>query len=409
MRLSTLQIAWRNLGRNRKRTALAALAICVGQFALLASQGLMRGYSDNIRRAVTGPMIGHAQVHAPEWREERAMDLFIPNLPQVLRTIREQPHVRNAAGRIYAPVLVAPQREAFVATVVGLDVEPESKPYGLLSGSTTKLGEQDVLLGYRLARRIGAEPGAELAVIGQAADGSYATGLFTVREIMRTPSDMINQSGIVMRLAAAQQLFVLPDSGHEIVVRAEPGTDAETLTENLAPLASLQSLEIKPWTELVPELVLVIEMADYVGYFVLVLVFVAAIAGITNTLMMATFERMHELGMLLALGTRPGRLVKLIVVEAGLLGVVGTVAGTALGAVLVWIASETGIDMASWGGEHVQDLAYQGLRLPLDIYPRLKWQDPLIGLAAILFTSVLASLWPARVASQLEPMEAMRA
>ena len=67
MQFSTLKIGWRNLGRSKKRTGLALLAIGVGQFALLASNGLMRGYADNIRLAITGPMIGHAQVHAPKW------------------------------------------------------------------------------------------------------------------------------------------------------------------------------------------------------------------------------------------------------------------------------------------------------------------------------------------------------
>ena len=65
MQDSTFRIAWRNLGRNRRRTLLAVLAIAVGQWALLATQGLMRGYGDNIQRAITGPMVGHIQIHHP--------------------------------------------------------------------------------------------------------------------------------------------------------------------------------------------------------------------------------------------------------------------------------------------------------------------------------------------------------
>ena len=134
MQFSTLKIGWRNLGRNKKRTGLALLAIAVGQFALLVSNGLMRGYADNIRLAITGPMVGHAQVHAPQWRKERALDLFLEDSSRIIKEIRRDKAVRSAAGRIYAPVLVAPEQDAFVAIVAGLDVEVESEPYGMLSG-----------------------------------------------------------------------------------------------------------------------------------------------------------------------------------------------------------------------------------------------------------------------------------
>lgn len=409
MKLSTLSIAWRNLGRNRKRTALAVLAIAVGQFGLLATQGLMRGYADNIRRAITGPMIGHAQVHHPDWREERAMDLYIPDGETVLDRIRSEEMVAGAAARIYAPVLVAPERDAFIATVLGVDVDAESRPYGLLSGMEDHLPEGHVLIGYRLARKIRAGAGDELAIIGQAADGSYATGLFTVREVIRSPVDLVNQSGVVMDLEEARRLFVLPGGAHEIVVRGRPGTDAGELAGKLRSAPVLSELEVLAWREIVPEFAMIIEMVDYVGYFVLVLVFVAAVAGIANTLMMGTFERLHEFGMLLALGSRPRRLVRMIVVEAVLLGILGILTGTLMGGVFTAVAARTGIDMASWGGEHVGDLAYQGLKLPLEIYPRLEWLDPAVGAVAVIFTSLVAAVWPASVAAGLEPMEAMRA
>ncbi|MEJ2705283.1 MAG: hypothetical protein P8Z79_22815 [Sedimentisphaerales bacterium] len=102
MTFSTLKIGWRNLGRNKKRTVLALLAIGVGQFALLASNSLMRGYADNIRLAITGPMVGHAQIHEPKWREERALDLYIPDLAKIMAAVRSDEAVRIAAARIYA-------------------------------------------------------------------------------------------------------------------------------------------------------------------------------------------------------------------------------------------------------------------------------------------------------------------
>ena len=410
MQLTTVQIAWRNLGRNKKRTALALLAIGVGQFALLASNGLMRGYADNIRLAITGPMIGHAQVHAPEWRDERALDLYLEDVNDLLSAIGSDEAVGTAAARIYAPVLVAPEEDAYVAVVVGLDVNVESEPYGLLSGLQEPLEEGCVLVGHRLAKKTGAQPGTEIAVVGQAADGSLANDLFIVQDIISSPADLVNQSGVVMSLADAQMLLVMPDQAHEIVIRATRAGQAEGIVQRLRQDPALIGTEISPWTEIVPELVIILKTSDYVGYFVVVIVFIAAVAGIANTLMMATFERMHEFGMLLALGSRPRRLVRMIVIEAVLTGILGVIIGTVLGYLFVLATAGSGIDMASWGGSgEVKDMAYKGLNLPLHVFPRLEFSDTLLGLIAVLFTSLVASIWPAWTAARLEPMEAMRA
>jgi len=410
MKFSTLKIGWRNLGRNKKRTGLALLAIGVGQFALLASNSLMRGYADNIRLAITGPMVGHAQVHAPEWRKERALDLYVENLSGVMTEIRNDEAVGSAAGRIYAPVLVAPEQDAFVAVVVGLDIEVESEPYGMLSGLDEPLRDRHVLLGHRLAKKIAAGQGDEIAVVGQAADGSLANDLYIVQDIISSPADLINQSGVVMSLANAQELFVMPNQAHEIVIRTKQAGEAEQMVLRLGQSAALAEMEIKPWTEIVPELVVILKTSDYVGYFVVVIVFIAAVTGIANTLMMATFERMHEFGMLLALGSRPRRLIRLIVIEAILTGLLGVIFGTVLGYLFVVGTADSGIDMASWGGSgEVKDMAYKGLNLPLHVFPRLEPSDTLLGLVAVMFTSLVASIWPAWIAARLEPMEAMRA
>ena len=410
MPMRTAQIAWRNLGRSKKRTALALLAIAVAQFALLATDGLMRGYSDNIRLAITGPMVGHVQAHHPNWRRQRALDLAIDEVDRIVSTIHEDPDVGDVSARIYAPVLVAPEEDAFVATVVGLSVDSESNPYGVLSGLKHPLEKGKVLIGYRLARKVDAKPGQEIAVVGQAADGSLANDLYIVQDIIKCPADIINQSGIVMSLQDAQRLFVMPNQANEIVIRAKTSGKSRDITKRLSQKPLFATIEVLPWQEIVPELVLILKMSDYVGYFALVIVFVAAIAGIANTLMMSTFERMHEFGMLLALGTRPMRIVRLIVCEAIFIGILGVAIGTILGYGFVAGTAERGIDMASWGGEgQVEDMAYQGLNLPLHIYPRLEPVDSLVGLIAVIITSMAASVWPAWIAGRLEPVEAMRA
>lgn len=408
MRTSTLHIAWRNLWRNRKRTGLALLAIAVGQWAVLATQGLMRGYGDNMQQAITGPMVGHVQLHHPDYREERALELVIDETDSKLSSISALPHVVSAAGRIHAPVLMAPVREAFVATVIGIDVESESRPFGLISGNTDPLGPRHVMIGHRLARKSGAGAGDEIALVGQAVDGSLANDLFIVQSIVKGPSDVVNQTGVVMSLADAQQFLEMPDQVHEIIVRAKRLEHVDNLLAPLREAPVLAKLEIAPWYEIVPELVMMIDMVDVSGWIVLVLVLIAAVAGIMNTLVMSTYERMREFGMLLALGCSPRRIVRMIMIEALFLGILGVALGTALGVGFVAVFRESGINMASWGGEGLEDFAYAGMTIPLEIIPRIEWFDPLVGLVSVMMVSLLAAIWPAASAGRLDPTEAMR-
>jgi ABC-type lipoprotein release transport system permease subunit len=285
------RIAWRNLWRNWKRTALALLAIGVGQWALLATQGIMRGYADNIQQTITGPMVGHLQIHAPGYRDKRAMDRVLDDVEPLVDRLRALPGVADAAARIYAPVLVAPVRDAYVATVVGVDVAAESKPFGMLSGYTGELRPGGVLIGEGLARRIKATVGQEIAILGSAVDGSMANDLYTVQAIISSPVELVNQHGIVMGLADARALMIMPGQAHEIIIRADRLDQVDGIMTTLAADPALAGQDVATWREIMPEFVMIIEMVDYVGYFLLALVLVAALAGITNTLMMATYER----------------------------------------------------------------------------------------------------------------------
>jgi putative ABC transport system permease protein len=142
---------------------------------------------------------------------------------------------------------------------------------------------------------------------------------------------------------------------------------------------------------------------------VLLIVFVAAAAGIANTMLMSTFERKHEFGMLLSLGCGPFKLSRMVTLEAVLLGLFGVAIGTVLGVGLVLITSQTGMDYAYLGGgQDSYEASFRGLQLSSLVYPRLYARDILAGVVAVFLTSLISVVWPIARISRLEPMEAMR-
>jgi putative ABC transport system permease protein len=407
---TTLRIAWRNLGRNRRRTALALAAIGVAEFVLVVFQGLLLGYADLTTASVTGAVIGHVQVHAPRWREDRAMERVVPDTSAALESIRALPGVTAASARLFGPALVAKAVDGHAAVVLGLDVERERRQ-GLLEEVALERspGADEVLLGALLAQRLGASAGDSLALIGQAADGSVASGLYRVAGVISTSADVVNRVGVVMGLGEARALFAMGDEAHELFIVGDDVQQAEALAQRVSALPALAGAEVLPWRRLSPEFAFVLDFVLAYELILLILVFIASAAGAANTMMMATFERTRELGMLLGLGARPRRIVALVVVEGLLLGVLALALGAAAGAALITLTRDSGWELTRLASGSSENIAFIGLKWGMRVHPRLSVDGLWRSLVAVLVTSLLAALWPAVRAARLEPVEAMHA
>jgi len=405
---STARIASRSLWRSRRRTALALAAIGLSVMLVLVYDSILRAYGDWMVETVTGPMLGHVQVHAPEWRSDRGMDRVLDGVSAMIEKIGRDPDVASAGARVYAPALAALGEEGFAVLVMGVDAIVEARPMRLLSGASVIPGDRRVLMGRALAELMGVREGDEVAIVGQGADGSLANDLVVVAGLVDTPVDFVNRQGIVMSLEDAQVLFAMSDAAHEIVVHLGNARRARTVSARLGHLPALAGAEVLDWERLAPEMVSLVSLVRAAGLVALVLVFLAAAAGVANTMLMATFERTHEFGMLLALGVSPGRIVRLIVAESLALGAAGAGAGAAAGLVLVAITHRTGIDYAALTGTGPDAISFAGLRWSMIFYPTLGAADVLAATGAAVVTALVASVWPAARAARLEPARALR-
>jgi putative ABC transport system permease protein len=414
--MTNLRIAWRNFGRNRKRSALAIGAIALAQTTLVFVNGFMAGSYDQMLQTITGPMIGHVQVHHPQWREERAIDLYIDRLDAVRAQMVDLPEVESVSPRLYSAVLAASgeQRDqpadAEPAMIVGVDTSAESARGGLLE-SLPEHAHPDgnkVAVGRILANRLRVSEGQQLAVIGQDVDGFPASDLFTIGAVIESPVDLVKTRGVVMSIEAAAAFLVMANQAHEIVVRGSKIERADDLSLDVAALPAASELEVLSWREAAPEFSRMIDMKTWFDLVFLAIVFIAAASGIANTSMMSTFERTREFGMLLAIGLRPARVVRMVLIESVLLGLVGVVVGSLAGSGLVLLTAHSGINYAALAGMESAEMAFGGVSISYIIYPRFEIRHILFGFIAVALTSILASTWPATLAARLEPAKAMR-
>lgn len=420
------RLAFRNLGRNKKRTLLALASIALAQFFVLAVDGFMAGYGDVMRNIMTGPLLGHVQVHAPEFRDKRSMDLTMNDAEEKLRELRGLSEVRSVFPRVYASSLAAKSETGFISVVIGMDGTEEKSPGGLLDENDVRASAGELTLGHRatadgeskklavvgsaLARRQNLKVGDELALVGQTADGSMAADLVTISGIVISPLELLNAQGIAISLDDAQEIYGLEDQVHEFTLRGENPGEAAKLADSITGLPALSGTEVLPWQKGAPELLQMTQMMDSYTWFILGFLFIAAAAGIANTMVMSAFERTREMGVLMALGATPNRLIWMLVVETAFLGALGLLVGTALGAALTYWLSEVGVSMADFAGgsEEIGDLSFQGVSFNMTVYSRLRAGVIGQGMVAMTLTCFLAVLWPIRLVLSLRPTEAMR-
>jgi ABC-type lipoprotein release transport system permease subunit len=208
-----------------------------------------------------------------------------------------------------------------------------------------------------------------------------------------------------MHIADLQELLVLPDQAHGIQLLT---TDPEAVADYAVRVSDAVGSEeraVEPWWVVSPQAAQIMDTRDAGMVIVLGIVFIMAAFGIVNTMLMSVFERTRELGVLKAIGLRPGRMVLLIVFESLYLATVAGLIGLVLGGLLDWWAVAVGLDYSDTNGEGMQ---FAGMTLDPHLKGEINASGIIIPFVAMFVVSFLASLWPAIRAARLRPVEAIR-
>ncbi len=399
-------IAYRDLGRNRRRTLFSLLAVALGLALVIGINGLIAGVYDDSLQSTIRLQTGHLQVRSENYDPDRVSlkweDLLADPAP-----LAEQ--IRGVEGVVAAtPILVA---SAFLNTPdesVGLElrgVDPLSPFYdpfrqSLVAGSFLEPDDRSgILIGKRLADSLGLGVDDRVTLTVIDANGEPDEAVFTIRGLFNTGFFIYDDGMALMPLEKAQAFTRTEGRATSIIVLLEDQEDAPRLA------AALQQpgLSVVTWEELNAVLVSTVEtgMSFYIILDAIVMLVVAVI--IANTLLMAVFERIREMGILAALGMKGRQIMQMYLLEAATLALLGIALGIVFGAGAVWYLSAVGIPIGDMGSA-VQGMAIgtvmRGQFVPSQFVSFSFWT---------LVVTLLASLYPAWFAARLEPVEALRA
>ncbi len=471
-----VRIAWRNLGRNRRRTLIAGGAIALGVSMCIASFGIMDGMSSDMVRSITDVQLGHVQVHQPGFSTQPKLGLAFDKAGALAREAQDMPGVQAASPRVIGWALASSPRESAGVQLVGVspaneaklthldrrvvrgaylpeapvpwprarqlsaaeqaiddrltsleseraaaEIEalgnPENKAPPAKSAATLTAETQQllaevapgpsrpppILLGEKLAKKLGAGPGTRLDTMATDIDGNPANVAFEVVGVVRTGDSALDAVRAVANLADVQRFLGLEDRAHELALRLADPRDAKAVVQRLAAKPQFRGLEVKTWQELRPDVVAMIQTNSVSSGLMILIIFAIAAIGVADTVLMGVFERRRELGVLKAVGMRPAAIVLMVATETLLLGIGASVVGLLLGTgVDLWL-QRWGIPLGGLSG-----FTMAGASVPPVLHATITEQGALLPVVLMVIMALLASLWPAVLAARTEPVVAMR-
>jgi len=398
------RLAWRNLWRNHRRTIIMLGAIGVGVWAMIFMTALTRGMVDQMITDSIGVLPGHVQMHHPDYQDDPSIANRISISDADLKEKFDAAGFDAWASRVRVPAIITSERESRGVTLLGVDPATEREisffDYEEVEGRfLDDAADQGIVIGAELANTLETEVGKRIVLMSQDPDNEIADRGFRIVGLYSASTKAVEEAYAFIGKTTAQKMLHIGDATTEVVFLGDDYRNVEPIYDAVRSAVD-DSVSVRPWYEIDTYLGTMMNVMDGFVLIWVVVIFMALSFGLVNTLVMAVFERVREIGLMLALGMKPGSILGQIIIESMLLMTLGL----AVGNFLAWATVtplESGIDvsivsegMEMWGAASV-------------LYPKLYVGDMILASVVVLILGFLASLSPAWRASRYEPVEAI--
>lgn len=397
-------LAFRNIFRNRFRTTLTLAAIGCGVAAIIVSGGFVEDVFVQLRESTIHSRLGHIQIVRSGYLDFGRREPFrylIAEPAEVLDRARMLPHVTIATTRVYFSGLANNGRADLPVVGEGVQAGNESRlgtATVFVSGQPLHDNEPFAAnIGEGLASALGLKPGSAVTLTVSTPDGALNALEFNVTGVFRTFSKDYDDHAVRIPRDAAQQLLNTK-AVHAIVLGLDETASTDPTAALLAASLPQGRYDVKRWDELADFYSKTVALYRRQFGALQLIIFVLLVMSVASTVNMVVYERTGEFGTLLALGTRRRDIFRLVVTENAMLGVIGAVAGIAVGVIVSLLLSAVGIEMPPPPGSVAAYTAT--IRLVPSVIA--------IGAAAGAVAACAAAVLPGRRASRLVVVDALR-
>ena len=402
------RIAIRDLGRNKRRSALTLIAVALGLALVIALHGFEMGaiqgaLADNIRIQT-----GHVQVRGASYEEDK-VSLKLEDLLEEPLGLAAQAQslaeVRAAAPVLWAGGILGTVEESVGVRVFGIDPPSEmAAPFreGLVAGEFLAPDDRSgILISQRLAGNLGLAVGDDVSLLVNTSGDQPDEATFTIRGLYDTGFPGFDEATIFLPLTKAQVFTRAGERASAVIALLHDRENADTVATALrAP-----GLDVLTWRDLNQLMLQAMEssMGMLYMFYLIVLAIVAVV--VANTLLMSVFERTREMGILAALGMKGRQIMAMFIMESATLGAIGVILGVVLGSLGVYYLATEGIHY----GDISASVASTEFAYGETMYAAFQWKATAVLSVVCWIIMLLASLYPAWFATRREPIDALRA
>lgn len=401
-----ISISWRNIWRHPARSGVLLGAIIAGLWAGIMVSGLTNGWIQQRFDNVIQEELTHVQIHHPEYLSEREPWMRIEQAEAVFDYLEKDKRVRNFTARLLSDAMIQSPSTAAGVQIRGIDINTERQTTtfheNLSQGEYLDADLRNpVLLGERLAEKLNVDVGHRIVLSFQDLDNELTSAAFNISGLFKTASSPYDERHVFVRTDDLNQLITDQTIFHEIAIMMHDPAHSDSLAAALN--AQFDRISAETWHELSPELRYITDMGGSLTFYIMVIIMLALAFGILNTMLMAIFERMRELGMLLAIGMSKLRVFLMIMFESVILSLSGAAAGLLLAYISIFVMGRKGLDMSGFGGESMAEFGYDAV-----VYPIAHTNDYVTTIILVIVTAVFAAVYPAIKALRLNPADVVR-
>jgi ABC-type lipoprotein release transport system permease subunit len=397
-------LAWRNLWRNHRRTTIMLAAITVGVWAMIFMTALMRGMVDDMLLNSIQSLPGEVQIHHLEYRDDPSINNSISAPTDDLLEALKIPEVVAWTSRVRVPAVISSERDS--RGIVLLGVEPVSEIQVSFDKNSIIAGrflvdsnDRGLVIGLKMAEHLETELGKRVVVMSQDPDNNIADRGFRVVGIYKAKLASLEETYVYAGRDTIQKLLNIENQVSEIAITGDDYRNVERWLPQIKRAAGA-SVETLPWYEINAYLGSMMAMMDGFVLVWVIVIFLALSFGLVNTLVMAVFERIREIGLMQALGMRPAMILYQILLESFLLLFIGLLLGNVI-AVATVIPLQSGIDIS------VVAKGMEMMGSSSMLYPALKIEDMVLANVIVIILGLLTSILPAWRAASLDPIKAL--
>ena len=402
-----VKLARVNIAKARMRTILTFGIITFAMLLFIILDGMLVGFSRLSMDNVVGFKTGHIKILADGYDDTMPYSTaHLIETPETVETVLDDAEfVAGHTRRLVFSGEIDNGMDALSIIVFGIDPDTDGRVFKI--DAYTREGglePQGCLLGANLAADMQLGTGDLVYLTFRDTEGAFVSLGLLVTGIVESLNPAVNASSVFIHLdEAAGALRTNGVSEISIRTDAMHRADAymQTLQERLPGTFTLQG-----WREMAADVLAAIEIDTYGMYFFVVFIAVIGMVGIINTMLMSVYEKTREIGTLKALGMTDGEVKALFVIEGMMIGVVGGLAGLAIGALGNWYFVVHGVDITALVGERVDmDIGYRVMGVI-----RSGWNLAAMvwAFALCVTASALASLYPAAKATKMQPVDCLR-